>query len=132
MNITNSDLTKEIGEEQLLELSDLDGVYVLNQDVIDDAVADAISFISSFFPLPTEPTPLLFKIAVDLAIMHLRRKNRLLSDDDREKQKHIESYLLKMAKGSMPTTLEEQETGSKRDTSYAFRTSKRILPKRTL
>jgi len=131
MNIQNSDLTKEIGEEQLLELSDLDGAYALNQEVIDDAINDSISFISSFFPLPPEPTPLLFKIGVDLAILNLRKKNRLLSDDDREKQKTIDSYLLKMAKGSMPTTLEEQEAGSKRDVSFAFRTSKRILPKRT-
>lgn len=129
MTITNNDLTKEIGQEQLLELSDLDGAYTLNQAVIDDACADSISFISSFFPLPVDPTPLLLKIAVDLAIINLRKKNRLISDDDREKQKSIESYLLKMAKGSMPTTLKEQQTGSKRDKSFSFKTSKRLLPK---
>jgi len=129
MTITNNDLTKEIGAEQLLELSDLDGTYVLNQAVVDDAITDAISFLSSFFPLPTNPTPLLFKLGVDLAVINLRKKNRLLSDDDREKQKSIESYLLKMAKGAMPTTLEEQQTGSKRDKSFAFKTSQRVLPK---
>jgi len=129
VTITNNDLTKEIGQEQLLELSDLDGAYTLNQAVIDDACADSISFISSFFPLPVDPTPLLLKIAVDLAIINLRKKNRLISDDDREKQKSIESYLLKMAKGSMPTTLKEQQTGSKRDKSFSFKTSKRLLPK---
>lgn len=131
MNITNDDLTKEIGQEQLLELSDLDGAYTLNQSVIDDAISDSISFISSFFPLPTEPTPLLFKIGVDVSIINLRKKNRLLSEDDKEKQKSIEAYLLKMAKGAMPTNLEEQTSGSKRDRSFAFRTSNRVLPKRT-
>ena len=127
MIIINDDLIAELGEEQLLELSDLDGAYTLNQAVIDDAITDSISFISSFFPLPEDPTPLLFKIGVELAVLNLRKKNRLSSDEDREKQKSIESYLIKMAKGSMPTTIVEQESGSKRDTSFAFRTSKRTL-----
>jgi len=129
MTITNDDLIKEIGEEQLLELSDLDGAYTLNQSVVDDATADSISFISSFFPMPADPTPLLYKIAVDLSILNLRRKNRYLSEEDRELFKRIDGYLLKMAKGSMPTTLTEQDTGSKTQKSYAFRTSQRVLPK---
>ena len=129
MTITNDDLIKEIGEEQLLELSDLDGAYTLNQSVVDDAIADSIAFISSFFPMPADPTPLLYKIAIDLSILNLRRKNRYLSEEDRELFKRIDGYLLKMAKGSMPTTLTEQDLGTKTPKSFAFRTSVRALPK---
>lgn len=42
--ITNEDLLKEISEQQLKELSDLNADGNLNQNVIDDALNDSISF----------------------------------------------------------------------------------------
>jgi len=127
MILTNEDLYKEISQEQLIELSDLDGAYALNQSVIDDAVQDALSFIKSFIVIPANPTPLLQKIAVDLSIYELKRKNELISDTEKERFKEIESYLIKMAKGSMPITIVEQDSGSKTSKSFAFKTSKRRL-----
>ena len=46
--ITNEDLLKEISEEELTQLSDLNAKEELDQTVIDDAINDAISFIESF------------------------------------------------------------------------------------
>ncbi|MDD5360005.1 MAG: DUF1320 family protein [Sulfurovaceae bacterium] len=124
------DLLKEISDDGLTQLSDLDGDGERNDDVISDAISDAISFIESFIVIPVNPTPLLKKICVDLAIFELRRKNELINENDRMRQKELESYLSKMSKGSMPTTTTDQESGKKRDTSFAFRISKRKIQKR--
>ena len=85
--ITNEDLLKEISEQELKELSDLNANGILNQNVIDDALNDSISFCESFIILPNNPTPLLKKIIVDFAIYELRRKNGLVSDADKELKK---------------------------------------------
>ena len=131
MTISNDDLLEEISPEQLLELSDLQGSYALDQTVIDDATRDAISFIESFILIPADPTPLLHKIAVDLAVLELRRKNKLLSDEDKQRSTQIEGWLTKMARGTMPTTVAQSKSSAKRDVSFAFRTSQRKLERRS-
>lgn len=130
MEITIDDLLKEVSQEQLIELSDLDGAYVLNESVVEDAISDSLSFIKSFIVLPQDPTPLLKKIAIDLAIYNLKQKNDLINDQDKEVRSNAEKYLSKMSKGSMPTTIEEQDNGSKRDSSFAFKTSRRRIKRR--
>ena len=85
--IRNEDLLKEISEQELKELSDLNADGNLNQNVIDDALMDSISFIESFIVLPNNPTPLLKKIIVDFTIYELRRKNGLVQDSDKELKK---------------------------------------------
>ena len=85
--ITNEDLLKEISERELIQLSDINATGLMDQDVIDDALNDAISFIESFIILPDNPTPLLKKITVDLTIYELRRKNELLKESDKELKK---------------------------------------------
>lgn len=42
--ITNEDLLKEISEDELLQLSDLNATGEINQEVINDALNDSISF----------------------------------------------------------------------------------------
>lgn len=120
--ITNEDLLKEISQRELKELSDLNGTGELNQEVIDDAVNDAISFVESFITLPDNPTPLLKKILTELTIMELRKKNEL--GPDKERLKEIENYLLKMASNKIPSTLTEQQN-FKRATSQSFVISKK-------
>ncbi|WP_052502479.1 phage protein Gp36 family protein [Halarcobacter anaerophilus] len=71
--ITNEDLLKEISQRELTELSDVNGSGELDQNIIDDCINDAISFISSFIIIPTSPTPLLRSIAADLTIVELKR-----------------------------------------------------------
>jgi len=120
--ITNEDLLKEISQRELTELSDLNGTGELNQEIIDDAINDAISFIESFITLPDNPTPLLKKILIELTIMELRKKNEL--GPDKERLKEIENYLLKMAANKIPSTLTEQQN-FERTTSQSFVISKK-------
>ncbi len=102
MTITNDDLLKELSETELSQLSDINGTGTTDQGVIDDAVADALAFIESFFALPQTPTPLLHKIAADLAVYELRRKNGLIGEEEKAQRKEAESYLLRMSKGLLP------------------------------
>ncbi len=117
--ITNEDLLKEISSKELTELSDLNGTGELNQDVINDSIADAISFINSFIAIPDNPTPLLKNIACELTIWELRKRNDLTTKKSKERLKELESYLLKMAAKKMPTKIEEH-TLSKPKTSNFF------------
>jgi len=121
--INNQDLLKEISEQQLLELSDINATGEINQDVIDDALNDSISFIESFIILPNNPTPLLKKITVDLTIYELKRKNSFLNDEDKELKKENEAYLSKMSNGRLKTEIINQETASvpKDSNNFAFR-----------
>ncbi|MDC7249279.1 MAG: DUF1320 family protein [Sphaerochaetaceae bacterium] len=119
--ITNEDLLKDISEQQLKELSDLNGKDEIDQDVIDDSINDAISFIESYIILPNTPTKLLKKIMVQETIYELRAKNRLLSDEDKEQRKENESKLYKMSIGKLIT---EERIGTSthvNSSSYAFR-----------
>ena len=118
--ITNEDLLKEISLNELTQLSDINADEELNQSVIDDALNDAISFIESFIIIPQYPTPLLKKIVVDLTIYELRRKNKLLSEDDKDLKKENESYLLKMTNGRLRTEVTTTSTASVDETTTAF------------
>lgn len=118
--ITNEDLLKEISEDELLQLSDLNADGILNQDVVDDALNDSISFCESFIILPANPTPLLKKIIVDFTIYELRRKNGLVSETDKELKKDNEAYLLKMSTGRLLTNIEEKEKAKETPKNFAF------------
>ena len=122
MTITNDDLLKEISLQELTELSDLGASGTLDQSVVDDAAADALSFIRSFIPLPENPTPLLKKIAVDLTLYELRRKNDLVSEEWEALRKRDEGYLLRMSRGTLPVTLRQQEEGRQKEYAIATRT----------
>lgn len=119
--ITNEDLLKEISEQELKELSDLNANGILNQNVIDDALNDSISFCESFIILPNNPTPLLKKIIVDFTIYELRRKNGLVQDSDKELKKENEAYLLKMSTGRLLTNMEEKEKAKDTPKNFAFK-----------
>lgn len=121
--ITNKDLLKDISDRELTQLSDINGKGEINQEVIDDAMNDAISFIESFIVLPSTPTSLLKKILVQETIYELRVKNKLLSDDDKENRKTNEGYLIKMSTGRLITEKREDSTASvpKENKSFAFR-----------
>jgi len=122
MIITNEDLLKEISQQQLQELSDINASGEINQSVVDDAREDAISFIESFIVVPSNPTPLLKKISVDLTIYELKRKNELLSDEDRELKKECEAYLLKMSNSRLKTEATSTSTASVvLENNFAFR-----------
>jgi len=120
--ITNEDLLKDISEQQLKELSDLNAEGSINQAVIDDAINDAISLIESYIILPSNPTKLLKKILVQETIYELRAKNSIVNDTNKEQRRDNETKLYKMSIGKLIT-----EERSKYDTtpptssSFAFR-----------
>ncbi len=121
--ITNEDLLKEISEDELIQLSDLNATNEINQEVIDDAINDAISFIESFIILPTNPTPLLKKILVDMTIYELRRRNGLISESSKELKKENEAYLVKMSTGRLKVEVTNNSTASVplESSNFAFR-----------
>ena len=121
--ITNEDLLKEISNDELIQLSDLNATNEINQEVIDDAINDAISFIESFIILPTNPTPLLKKILVDMTIYELRRRNGLVSESNKELKKENEAYLVKMSTGRLKVEVTNNSTASVplENSNFAFR-----------
>jgi len=124
--ITQDDLLKEISQKELIELTDLNAIGELNQDVLDDAINDAISFISSFITIPDSPTALLKQIATELTIWELRKRNKLSCDSFKERLKEIESYLIKMANNKIPTKTEDS-TIKVPSSSYVFKHKKKKL-----
>jgi len=121
--ITNEDLLKGISEDELIQLSDLNATLSLNQEVIDDAINDAISFIESFIILPTNPTPLLKKILIDMTIYELRRRNGLTNESSKELKKENEAYLVKMSTGKLKVEVTNNSTASVplESSNFAFR-----------
>lgn len=107
--ITNDDLLKELSQTELIELSDLHGTFEINQDVIDDALGDAMAFIGSFFKIPANPTPLLKQITALLTIIELKRKQNFPKNSYEEELKHCEDMLLKMANKKIPTDISDQD-----------------------
>jgi len=123
MIITQEDLEKEVGTQALLELTDLNNDSTFNQSVFDDAVSDALSFIESFFDLPTLPSKLLEKIAVDFTLYNLREKHGLNDDITKEQRKTNERYLRDMSKGNIRKSLEESSEQITKKSAAAFRHS---------
>lgn len=121
--ITNEDLLKDISLLELTQLSDINATGALDQNIIDDAINDSISFVESFIILPTNPTALLKKILVQESIYELRVKNKLLSDEDKETRKTNEGYLLKMSTGRLLRENIDNTTASipKENKPFAFR-----------
>lgn len=105
--ITNEDILKEISEKELIELSDLEAEFILNQEVIDDAISDAELFISSYFKVPLNPTPLLKQICTLLTITELKRKQNLPKESFEREYKYCLDLLIKMANKKIPTDLRD-------------------------
>ena len=76
--ITNDDLLKEVSQKELRELSDFDGTGEINQNIIDDVLADRLAFIGSYIKIPKNPTPLLKDICAKLVILELKLVRRIL------------------------------------------------------
>lgn len=114
--ITIADIEKEISDTELTQLSDLNATGLIDSVVVDEAISDALAFISSFIAIPSDPTPYLKTIAVDLAIYELRKLHDL---HDPKERKELESALIKMGKGTIPVTLSEPQ--KPKGSSSAFR-----------
>lgn len=119
--ITNEDLLKEISQRELIELSDINGSGELNQNIIDDCIDDALSFISSFIVIPKSPTPLLRDIATDLTIVELKKRQGFPKESTKDESERAESMLLKMSAKKIPTDItsrDSQEAPRQRKRSF--------------
>lgn len=99
--ITVADIENELSETELRQLSDLNAIGSIDTVIVQDAIDDSIALISSFITIPSNPTPYLKSIAVDIAVYQLRKLHDLHNKDD---MKEIEAKLTRMAKGAIPTT----------------------------
>ncbi|PSM51350.1 putative phage protein (DUF1320 domain) [Campylobacter blaseri] len=106
--IDNDELLKELSKKELEELSDLNGNFKINQDVINDAIKDATSFIASFIVIPKNPTPLLKQICTLLTIIELKRKQNYPKENYKDELEKCESLLIKMANGKIPIELKNE------------------------
>lgn len=121
MQISNQDLLKEISLKELTELSDLGGSGELNQEVIDDAIMDAMTFIGSFITLPNNPTALLTQVAVRLSICELKRRQDFLKENYENDIKWCESMLLKMASARVKSSNDESDKAPLKSHLRAFK-----------
>ncbi len=112
MLITKEDLQKEISEHELQQLSDINAQGLIDEPIIDEAVNDAIAFISSFITIPADPTAYLRSIGVELTLYELRKLHHLQDDEVR---KRCEETLIKMARGTIPVTIVEQDEAAASD-----------------
>lgn len=120
--ITKENLLKEISEGELLELSDLDSTGEIDDVRIDHAIAEALAYIASFILIPSNPTPLLINIAVDLAINELRKAHDL---GNKEIVKECDEKLLKMTRGVLPTTISTSKEVNTPRIGNAYKHTKR-------
>jgi len=121
MTITNEDLTKEISLKELTELSDVEGTGAVDQNVVDDAVKDALSFVSSFIQIPKNPTALLRDIVIDLSILELKKRQNFPKKSLKEVQERCESLLLKMSSKKIPIDITTQKHTAPVQKQRAFR-----------
>ncbi|MEW5833042.1 MAG: phage protein Gp36 family protein [Campylobacterota bacterium] len=120
--ITIADIENELSVAELRQLSDLNATGAIDNVIVQDAIDDALAFVSSFIPIPINPTPYLKSIAVEIAVYELRKLHDL---HDREVMKELEAKLVRMAKGSIPTTT---DTSQKQNASAAsFRHGRRRI-----
>lgn len=121
MLIASSDLETECSSRELDQLSDLDGTGERNDAVIAETISNAQDTVASFITIPTDPTPLLKTVCARLAVIELRRRNELLSGDDKETRTWCENTLMKMNAGKIPTTLSDPEPIEEKRHKKAFR-----------
>lgn len=114
--ITVADIENELSETELRQLSDLNATGDIDTGIVQDAIEDSIALISSFITIPSNPTPYLKSIAVDIAVYQLRKLHDLHNKDD---MKEIEAKLTRMAKGAIPTTTDAPKKTT--SSSGAFR-----------
>jgi phage gp36-like protein len=115
MMITIADLQKEVSSTELQQLSDINAQGTVDELIIDDAINDAIAFIGSFIAIPSDPTPYLRSVAVELTLYELRKLHHLQDD---EVKKSCEEKLIRMARGTVPTTLTQESEPRRTGNAY--------------
>jgi phage gp36-like protein len=104
---TQSDLTEQIAESELIELTDDAGAGVVDASVVARAIADADAEIDAYcgrYTLPFSPVPVMIrKVSVDLAIYNLFSRRLLLKVDDPRQKRYDNAirFLRDVSKGAI-------------------------------
>ena len=104
--IVQADLSEQISEAQLIQLTDDSKSGVVDVDVVSKALADAEALIDGYvavrYSLPIVPTPpLLKKFAIDITIYNLYRRRQRTPEDVRRAYEDDLKMLQAIAAGSM-------------------------------
>ncbi|MEW5745278.1 MAG: DUF1320 domain-containing protein [Nitrospirota bacterium] len=116
---TLDDLKKPLPEKNIIELTDDDGLGVVDQTKVDEAIAYADQLIDGYlrgrYSLPLSTVPGLIKqLSVDLAIFHLygRRFEMELPEGIMARYKNAIKLLEQIQKGLISLGIESASTGS--------------------
>lgn len=105
--ITKLDLLNEVSEKELNELCYLE--YESEERVLEDAINEALSFISSFISIPDNPTPFLKDLCIKLTLIALKTKQGFPKENLNEQKNEIKADLIRMSKGNIPTSINENK-----------------------
>ncbi len=102
-----ADLEKQIKEAELIQLTDDDGTDILNEDITDQAIADADAEIDSYCAtvyddLPFSTVPVMIrKCSVDIAIYNLFSRRRGAPEDRLQRYRDAIKFLTNVSNGTV-------------------------------
>ena len=113
MYATLDDLKKEISEEELIQLTDDDGLGMINQTVVDEicerASAEIDGYLATRYSVPLDTPHILIKrICVDLVLYYLKLRRSMVTDDIRDRKKNADKLLDKISKGQIKLGVSEE------------------------
>lgn len=115
---TLEDIKKAIPEANIIQLTDDEGLGVVNQERVDEAIAYAEELIDGYlrgrYTVPLSPVPELIKrLSVDMAVFHLysRRFELVMPESMLQRRKEIIRLLEHIQKGNVSLGIESLDTG---------------------
>jgi len=110
---TLDDLKKEISEEELIQLTDDDGLGTVNQTVVDEicerASAEIDGYLVTRYNVPLDTPHILIKrICVDLVLYYLKLRRSVVTDDIQERKKNVDKLLNRISKGQVKLGVSEE------------------------
>jgi phage gp36-like protein len=113
---TLSDIKDRIDEEVLIQLTDDEGLGVINEDrvsaAIDEADAEIDSYLSARYTVPLTPIPTVIKtLSVAIAIWNLYSRRGIVDEMRQERYKAAVGLLEKMAKGVATLGVDPEPSG---------------------
>lgn len=127
---TLTDLVSRFGEEQLVQLTDRNGSGLIDQNVVDQAIADAGALIDGYlsgrYPVPLSPAPaILVGYACDLARYNLFPDANLEDVNTvRIRQRDAIKFLELVGQGKLSLGLQPEPTG---DNGVVFSAGQKVF-----
>jgi len=127
---TLDDLKKEISSEELIQLTDDEGLGQISTEVVteilDKASAEIDGYLAVRYRLPLEETPLLLeRICVDLAIYYLKLRRGVLDEDTKDRRDNARRLLESISRGRI--SLGVPEASERESSEVKVSTRERIF-----